>query len=62
MKRFDEHINSQKQKKRLEDTQKQDFEDELASARDRHKELLARQGALTAEAEVGIITIVIANC
>ncbi|KAF8631077.1 hypothetical protein AX15_002678 [Amanita polypyramis BW_CC] len=48
---FDDHINSQKQKKRLEDTRKQDLEDELGSAREGHKELLARQGALTAEAE-----------
>ncbi|KAM6494341.1 AAA domain containing protein [Amanita muscaria] len=51
LKHFDDHINSQKQKKRLEDVQKQDFEDELANAREQHKELLARQGGLTAEAE-----------
>lgn len=52
LRHFDDHISSQKQKKRLEDTRKQDLEDELVSARERHKELLARQGALTAEAEV----------
>jgi DNA repair protein RAD50 len=52
LRHFDDHINSQKQKIRLEDTRKQDVEDELSNARDRHKELLARQGALTAEAEV----------
>ena len=52
LRHFDDHISSQKQKKRLEDTRKQDLEDELANARERHRELLARQGALTAEAEV----------
>ena len=57
LRHFDDHISSQKQKKRLEDTRKQDLEDELGSARERHKELLARQGALTAEAEVREIII-----
>jgi DNA repair protein RAD50 len=52
LRHFDDHINSQKQKKRHEDTRKQDFEDQLANVRERHNELLARQGALTAEANV----------
>ncbi|KAK2465331.1 hypothetical protein APHAL10511_002685 [Amanita phalloides] len=51
LRHFDDHIVSQKQKKRLEDTRKQDLEEGLASARESHKELLARQGALNAEAE-----------
>ncbi|KAF8349440.1 hypothetical protein F5887DRAFT_914397 [Amanita rubescens] len=50
LRHFDDHISSQKQKKRHEDTRKQDLEDQLANVRERHNELLARQGALTAEA------------
>lgn len=52
LRHFDDHISSQKQKKRHEDTRKQDLEDQLANVRERHNELLARQGALTAEANV----------
>ncbi|KAF8627436.1 hypothetical protein AX17_006250 [Amanita inopinata Kibby_2008] len=51
LKHFDDHINSQKQKKRLEDTNKQDLEDEIVSARKHHMGLLALQGGLSAEAE-----------
>ncbi|KAG5639217.1 hypothetical protein H0H81_005696 [Sphagnurus paluster] len=48
---FDDHINSQRQKRRLEDTRKQDLEDELASVRKQHTELVAQHGGLVAEAE-----------
>ncbi|KAG6878083.1 hypothetical protein C0993_012410 [Termitomyces sp. T159_Od127] len=51
LRRFDEHINAQKQRKRVEDTKRQDFEDELANARKQHTELIAQHGRLVAEAE-----------
>lgn len=52
---FDEHIGEQKKKKRLEDTKKQDFEDELVSARKLYSDLLKQHGVLTGEAQVSIL-------
>lgn len=49
---FDDHINAQKQKKRAEDTKKQDLEDELVNVRKQHTQLVAVHGGLVAEAEV----------
>ncbi|GLB38321.1 putative repair protein [Lyophyllum shimeji] len=51
LKHFDDHINSQKQRRRLEDTKQQDLEDELLDVRNRHTQLVAQQGGLMAEAE-----------
>ncbi|KNZ73056.1 DNA repair protein RAD50 [Termitomyces sp. J132] len=51
LRRFDEHINAQKQRKRVEDTKKQDLEDELTNVRKQHTELTAQHGGLVAEAE-----------
>ncbi|RDB18009.1 DNA repair protein rad50 [Hypsizygus marmoreus] len=51
LKHFGDHINAQKQKKRLEDTKKQDLEDELANVRKQHTELVKQHGGLVAEAE-----------
>ncbi|KAG6830973.1 hypothetical protein H0H87_006624 [Tephrocybe sp. NHM501043] len=51
LRHFDDHINGQKQRKRIEDTKKQDFEDELASLRKQHTELVAQHGGLVAESE-----------
>lgn len=48
---FDDHINAQKQKKRAEDTKKQDLEDELVNVRKQHTQLVAVHGGLVAEAE-----------
>ncbi|KAF8895513.1 hypothetical protein BD779DRAFT_1640508 [Infundibulicybe gibba] len=52
LKNFDDHINTQRQKKRIEDTKKQDLEDELVNTRKYHTELLQQHGILVAEAEV----------
>ncbi|KAF5382729.1 hypothetical protein D9615_002851 [Tricholomella constricta] len=52
LKHFDDHINAQRQKKRLEDTRKQDLEDELINVRKQHTDLVAQHGGLVAEAEV----------
>jgi DNA repair protein RAD50 len=52
LKHFDDHINTQKQKKRVEDTRRQDLDDELASVRKQHTQLVAVHGGLVAEAEV----------
>ncbi|KAG6854661.1 hypothetical protein C0991_003309 [Blastosporella zonata] len=51
LRHFDDHINAQKQKKRVEDTKKQDLEDELANVRKQHTELVAQHGGLVAESE-----------
>lgn len=52
--RFDDHINARKQKRRQEDTRKQDLEDDLANIRKQHTELVAQHGGLIAEAEVSL--------
>jgi len=52
--RFDDHINTRKQKRRQEDTRKQDLEDDLANARKQHIELVKQHGGLVAEAEVSL--------
>ncbi|KAF8073695.1 AAA domain-containing protein [Lyophyllum atratum] len=49
---FDDHINAQRQRKRQEDTKKQDLEDELVNVRKQHTELVAQHGGLVAESEV----------
>jgi DNA repair protein RAD50 len=49
---FDDHINTQKQKKRMEETKRQDLEDELFNIRKRHTQSVAAHGGLAAEAEV----------
>ncbi|KAG5648426.1 hypothetical protein DXG03_005000 [Asterophora parasitica] len=48
---FDEHINGQRQKRRVEDTHKQDLEDELANVRKDHTRLVAQHGGLVTEAK-----------
>jgi DNA repair protein RAD50 len=55
LKHFDDHITTQKQKKRLEDTKKQDFEDELVNVRQQHTQLIALRGGLLAEAEASYL-------
>ncbi|KAF9463040.1 hypothetical protein BDZ94DRAFT_1362864 [Collybia nuda] len=55
---FDDHITAQKQKKRMEDTKKQDLEDELVKARNEHTHLVALHGGLVAEAEAQKVRIV----
>lgn len=54
LKNFDDHISAQKQKKRIEDTKKQDLEDDLANVRTQHTELVKQHGSLVAEAEVSL--------
>ncbi|KAG6897072.1 hypothetical protein C0992_004313 [Termitomyces sp. T32_za158] len=51
LRRFDEHINAQKQRKRVDDTKRQDLEDELVNARKQHTDLIAQHGELSAEAK-----------
>jgi DNA repair protein RAD50 len=51
---FDTHIAQQKQKKRKEESVRQDKEDELANVRKQHVNLVNEQGELAAEAKVSI--------
>ncbi|KIK01859.1 hypothetical protein K443DRAFT_678003 [Laccaria amethystina LaAM-08-1] len=48
---FDDHINSQKQKKKSQNDKKLDLEDELSAVRQQHTDLVAHHGRLLAEAE-----------
>ena len=59
--RFDDHINTRKQKRRQEDTRKQDIEDNLANVRERHTELVDQRGGLVAEAEVSFRKIILSR-
>jgi DNA repair protein RAD50 len=49
---FDEHIAEQRQKKRTEESRRQDLEDQLADSRKKHVEQVNAQGELVGEAKV----------
>lgn len=52
LKRFDDHVNAQKQKKVLEERKKDDLDEELISLQKGQRDLLERQGRLLGEEEV----------
>lgn len=52
LRNFDENIAKQKQNRRRHESERQDFEDELAKARRTHVELVNEHGELAAEAKV----------
>lgn len=52
LKRFDDHVNAQKQKRVLEERKKDDLEEELNSLQSGQRDLLARHGRLLGEEEV----------
>ena len=51
LRNFDENIAKQKQNRRRHESERQDFEDELAKARRTHVELVNEHGELAAEAK-----------
>ncbi|KAL4080977.1 P-loop containing nucleoside triphosphate hydrolase protein [Scleroderma citrinum] len=51
LRNFDENIAQQKQKRRRQETERQDLEDELTKARREHVELVDKHGELVAEAK-----------
>ena len=52
LKRFDDHLNAQKQKRTAEERKKDNLEEELNSVQNVQRDLLARHGRLLGEEEV----------
>ena len=52
LKRFDDHVNTQRQKRVMEERKKDDLEEELNSLQNGQRDLLARHGRLLGEEEV----------
>lgn len=55
LRNFDQHISEQKQKKRKEQSTRDDLEEEIARARKSQEDLLTHHGQLQAEATVSSV-------